>query len=960
MTMRWCVLGPVEVSVAGRALPIDRPQHRALLALLMLNAGRLVSPGQLIEALWAADPPVSARTQVQVCVSRIRAALRAADLSGALVTHSGGYRLLVDDGALDLAEFTVLLRQARAAEAAGQLAEAARLLRAGLALWRGPALAGAAGAFVEAAAAGLDEQRLLAQEQLAAVELALGGHETVARTLRPLVDAHPLRERLVAHYLVALAGSGCQADALRVYADTRRRLVEDLGVEPAAELAETYLRVLRQEVTGPEPARGGGVPAGKPAEPGVRSAGPPVGSTPAPAQLPADLAGFTGRAGALRELDALLPEDADTPTDAGTNRTVVICTISGTAGVGKTTTAVHWAHRVAHRFPDGQLYVNLRGFDLAGRAVSSGEALRGFLEALHVSPQRMPSDPTQQAALFRTTVAGRRMLVLLDNARDADQVRPLLPGTSGCLVVVTSRNQLTGLTVTDGAHPVSLDLLAPDEARALLERRLGRDRCQAEPVAVEAIVGRCARLPLALAIVAARAATAPDLPLGTLAAELAATRVGDLSAFDAGDPATDVRLVFSWSYQALDAGSARLFRRLGLHPGPDVGQPAAASLAGVSLSQVRPLLAGLTRANLLTERSPGRYATHDLLRAYAAQLCDEVDSTADREAARHRLFDHYLHTTHAADELFYPYRLACPVTLPPARAGVTVSTGSDHIWAVDWFTGEHQVLLATVAQAAAEGFDTHVWSLATVLTTYLDRRGHWDDLSAVQQTALAAARRAADLFGQAQAHHGLAIAYTWLERHSDAHRHYRDTLALYRRLGDDAGQAHAHLGISWVLARQGRHDAALDPTRQALDLYRSAGHLPGQAKALNNLGWSYAQRGDHEAALPHLREALRLNEETDDRRGAAMIWDSLGFAQHGRGEHLRALDCYHRALRLHRELGDRYDEADVLDKLGDTHQAAGDLAAARTAWRDAAAIFDELDLPDAERPRGKLAGIADG
>ncbi|WP_326563718.1 AfsR/SARP family transcriptional regulator [Micromonospora peucetia] len=942
--MRWSVLGPVQVAVRDRVLPIGRPQQRAVLALLLLDADRLVSVDHLVAALWADDPPASARTQVQVGVCRIRTALRAEGAADLLVTQGSGYRLAVHGSALDLTEFEMAVEKARIEEAAGRPDEAARLLRSGLTLWRGPALSGAAGAFVATAAAGLDERRLAAHERLAAVELGLGRFAEVAQTLRPLVTDHPLRETLVAGYLLALAGGGQQAAALRLFEATRIRLVEELGVEPGPELAAAHLRVLR------------GTPLALPAAPAVVTSPPapaPVG--PPPAQLPADPAWFTGRTAALRELDALLPAD---PTGAGTAQAVVISAIAGTAGVGKTTLAVHWARRVAAHYPDGQLYVNLRGFDLDGRAVTPGEALRGFLDALHVPPQRVPTDVAGQAALLRTLLANRRVLMLLDNARDDAQVRPLLPGAPGSLVVVTSRNRLTGLVVSDGAHPVTVDLLSPQESRDLLTRRLGPVRAAVEAAAVDEVVRCCAGLPLALAIVAARAVHHREMPLAGLAAELRHTRPDRLAALETGDPATDVRAVFSWSYRVLDAASARLFRLLGLHPGSDVARPAVASLAGLPQAQVEPLLTGLVRAHLLTEWSPGRYAMHDLLRCYASELCQRVEPDAERGAARRRMLDHYLHATYAADHLLDPYRLARPAALPQPEPGVTVGDRPDHAWATDWFAAERHVLLAAVEQAAGTGLDQHAWMLAAALTTYLDRSGHWLELAAAHRTALAAARRCDDLSGQATAHRGLAITCTWLGDHPAARGHYKRVLELYREIGDDTGQAHTHLGVSWVLARQGRHRAALEETRRALCLYWATGDQVGQAKALNNLGWLHARVGEHGPALRCCRSALRLHERTGDRHGAALTWDSLGYVHHGRGEHAQAADCYRRALALHRELGDRYDEAEVLDNLGDSRRAAGDLAGARSAWREALVIFDDLRHPDADRPRSKLATTA--
>ncbi|MGK5440281.1 AfsR/SARP family transcriptional regulator [Micromonospora sp. URMC 105] len=948
--MRWSLLGPVQITADGRVLAVDRPQQRAVLALLLLNADRLVSAAHLAAALWADEPPASARTQVQVCVSRIRAVLRAEGGGDLLVSQAGGYRLRVPGSELDLTEFVAAVEQARVEETAGRPAEAARLLRRGLALWRGPALAGAVGAFVETAAAGLEEQRLVAYERLAAVELTLGRCAAVADLLRPLVEDHPLREPLVANRLLALAGCGQQAAALRLYAETRQRLVDELGVEPGAELAEAHLRVLRGQLPPVVPPDEDADP--EPDRPAAAERPAPPAAGARPAQLPADLAVFTGRSAVLRELDDLLPGGD------GTGRAVIISAIAGTAGVGKTSLAVHWAHRIAHRYPDGQLYVNLRGFDLDGRAVPPGEALRGFLEALQVPPQRVPADVAAQAALFRTLLAGRRVLVVLDNARDGEQVRPLLPGSPGSLVVVTSRDRLTGLVVSEGAYPVTLDLLSAQESREVLAARLGAARAGAEPAAVDDLVRRCAGLPLALAIVAARAAGRPDLPLAGLAAELRDTHADPLTALETGDAATDVRAVFSWSYRRLDVDAARLFRLLGLHPGPDVTRPALASLTGLPPARIAPLLAELTRANLLTEGRPGRYTMHDLLRAYAAELCRQVDPDAERQAARRRLFDHYLHMSQAADHLLDPYRLARPVTPPPPEPGVTVSVPADHTGAIDWFTAEHDVLLATVEQAAVTGADHHAWALAATLTTYLDRRGHWPELAAAHRSALAAARRQRHLSGQAHAHRGLAIAATWLGDHRAAHLHYGQDLALYRELGDTTGQAHTHLGLSWVLAREGRHRSAIEETRRALELYRLAGYRAGQAKAQNNLGWLHARVGEHEPALRCCQDALRLHDETGDRHGAALAWDSLGYVHHGRGDHRQAVACYRRALALHRELGDRYDEAEVLDNLGDSHRAAGDLTAARRAWRAAHAIFDELHHPDADRPRAKLAASA--
>jgi hypothetical protein len=455
----------------------------------------------------------------------------------------------------------------------------------------------------------------------------------------------------------------------------------------------------------------------------------------------------------LSELDALL----GTP---GPPTAVVISAIDGTAGIGKTALAVHWAHRVAGQFPDGQLYVNLRGFDPDGPVLTPDKAIRGFLDALQVDPHRVPSTLDAQAALFRSLLTGRRMLIVLDNARDSDQVRHLLPGTRGCLVLVTSRNLLTGLLATHGAHPLTLDLLSDGEARDLLIQRLGAARVTAEPEAVDQLVATCARLPLALAIVAARAQRT-GFALAALAAELRDAGHG-LDALDTGDPASQVRAVFSWSYTTLSAPAARLFRLLGLHPGPDIDAAAAAGLTARPLPETRRLLTELTRVNLLTEHLPGRYTFHDLLRAYATEQTHAVDTDHQRRAATTRLLDHYLHTSNMAERLLNPTKEA--VDLLPAQPGVTPHQLADRQQALDWFTIERPVLLAAVEHAAATGLDTHAWQLPWTMWTFLNRQGHWHDWAAAGRVAVAAAKRVADLPTQARAHRALADAYTPMGR----------------------------------------------------------------------------------------------------------------------------------------------------------------------------------------------------
>jgi tetratricopeptide (TPR) repeat protein len=683
-----------------------------------------------------------------------------------------------------------------------------------------------------------------------------------------------------------------------------------------------------------------------------RRRGDPAVARPAPAaapvvprQLPPAMPYFVGRAAELAKLNALLERSARP------GGTVVISAIGGTAGIGKTTLAVHWAHQVADRFADGQLYVNMRGFDATDSPMTPAEAVRGFLDGLGVPPERVPAALDAQVGLYRSLVADRRVLVLLDNARDADQVRPLLPGSPGCVVVVTSRNRLSSLVAAEGAEPLTLDLLSAAEARQLLARRLGEGRIATDPGSVSEVIAGCARLPLALAILAARAAVHPDFPLSTLAAELRKAR-SSLDGFEDGETATSVRTVFSLSYRQLSEPAARLFRLLGLHPGPHVGTAAAASLAGQPAEQARAALAELNRANMVAEPAPSRYTFHDLLRAYAAELVHSLDPELDRHAATRRMVDHYLHSAHAADRLVHPDR--DPIALVPAQPGVTVQPVADRGRALAWFAVEHPVLLAVVRQAVGAGFDTETCQLVWAFADFLDWRGHWRDLAETQRAALAAAKRLGDRPEQARANRSLGSAYTRLGRYDDARTHLRNALDLYRALRDPVGGAHTHLHFSETFEREGRHGEALQHARQTLALARAAKHPKWCARGLNAVGWYHAQLGEHRQALTHCRQALALQEEMGDRDGAADTWDSLGYAHHHLGEYPQAVDCYRRAVELWQETGNRRGQADTLVNLGDTLAAMDQADTAREAWRQALVILDDLGLPDAERVRANL------
>jgi tetratricopeptide (TPR) repeat protein len=663
-----------------------------------------------------------------------------------------------------------------------------------------------------------------------------------------------------------------------------------------------------------------------------------------PRQLPAAPRFFAGRADALAALDRVA-EEAAVP-----GRTVVISAIGGTAGIGKTALAVYWAHRVADQFPDGQLYLNLRGFG-PGEPLAPTDALGGFLDAFAVPGQEIPTTLDGQAGLYRSLLAPRRMLVVLDNARDAEQVRPLLPGSPGCLVLVTSRHQLTGLVVVEGAHSLTLDPLTPAEARSVLAGRLGADRVAAEPEAVDRIVAVCAGLPLVLAIMAARAASHSGFPLCALTGELGSA--GGLDAYAGG---VDVRTVFSWSYHALDAAAARLFRLLGLCSGPDIGLGAAAALAGLPTARARRILTELTDAHLLNEHAPGRFTVHDLLRAYAGELAVALDSEADRHTAIHRVLDYYLYSADQAASMLDPRRPK--LDLPTPVVGVIPEEILGAPEATAWFTVEHRVLLSAVVDADA-GFDAHASGLAGSLATFLYRRGYWPDWVAVQRIGLQAAQRCGDRPAQAQAHRGLARAYLRLDREREAHFHLQRALVAYRELGDDVGQAHTQLNLCEAFDWYDQHEMTLRHARLALELYQAAGHRPGQAKALNSIGWSQAQLGDHQQAVTFCRQALAVQMEIGDRDGAADTLDSLGFAHHRLGDHDQARACYQWAAALFREAANHFEEANTLDNLGDACHSAGDPDAARAAWADALRLLDPMGAAERlDRIRAKLGRSA--
>jgi DNA-binding SARP family transcriptional activator/tetratricopeptide (TPR) repeat protein len=930
--MEFRVLGPVEVRAAGRLLDAGHGRQRAVLTVLLLELGRVVPAARLIDRVWGEDAPASARNIVYGHIARLRAVLAsAADDCVALTRRQAGYLLQVEPDRVDLHRFRRLTDQA----AASRDDEAVEtLLREALGLWHGPALAGLDSPWLSAMRHTLELERHAAQLDLNDIRLRRGQHISMTAELVSQAVTAPTDERLIGQLMLALYRSGQQAEALRWFGQTRRHLGQELGAEPGPQLQELHEQILRAD------------PTLRPPHPAVRSS---QQVTHSPRQLPGDVASFTGRAAELEVLDQLLA-----PRHGAATATAVISAIGGTPGIGKTALAVHWAHRVADRFGDGQLYVNLRGFDPSGTPVTPEAAIRGFLPALGVPPERMPATAVAQAGLYRGLLADKRMLIVLDNARDEQQVRPLLPASHGTLVIVTSRSQLGGLAAADGARLLTLDVLPRAEAVQLLSARLGTDRVGAEPDAVAEIAALCACLPLALAVTAARAAARPAFPLAALAAELRAA-AGRLDALDAGDPSASVRAVFSWSCRQLSQEAARLFRLLGLHPGPDISIPAAASLAGCGEPEARTLLRELSRGCLITEHVPGRYAFHDLLRAYATEQAHARDNQEERDAAVGRVLDHYLHTAASAAFLLSPAKE--PIDIITRRPGVIAPQLADYAQALAWFEAQLQVLLAAVALAVRTGHDNHAWQLPWAMASFLQIRGHWPESAAIQRIALDAAARLGHAAGQAMAGRFLAVACVELGDHDRARGHFADSLALYRGLGNRLGEARIQQDLGVMAASQGRHAAALGHNEEALRLFEAIGEKLGQAHALNNIGWYHGTLGHYQLARSFCHRALTLNAEAGDRRAEGQIWDTLGYAEHHLGNFARAAACYERALRLQREVGDRRYEAEVLTHLGDTRHSADELAQARDAWEQALAILDDLHHADADAVRARLAAL---
>ncbi len=901
------MLGAVEAVDDGRPVDLGHSRQRGVLAVLLAEANHPVPIDQVVDRVWGVHPPKRGRDALYSYLSRLRAIM--APMSDVtLRRRAAGYVLTVDEDSVDLHRFRRLVDEARAA---ADDSEALVLFDDALSQWRGEAFADLDSPWFESVRTAVEAERRTAELDRTDAALRCGRHAERLADVTAQAARYPLDERLAGQVMLALYRSGRQADALRHYQTVREELAEQLGADPNPELQQLHQRILTADAT---------LTAGTPSA--------------APRQLPPAPAGFTGRANELADLDG---------ADGGT---VVISALAGAGGIGKTWLALHWAHRRLARFPDGQLFADLRGFSPDGDALEPLTVIRGFLHALGVDPSRITGGLAEHTARYRSLIADRRMLVVLDNAATADQVVPLLPGASSCTVIVTSRTALAPLITRHNARHLNVNVLTNAESHELLVRRLGNARVAAEPDAVAELIRRCGRYPLALTIMASRAQADPDLPLADFSAEL---RESGLDALVDADPATSLPTVLSWSLRSLTSLSRFAFGLLGIAPGPDIGLHAAASLVGVSVSEARKVLRALVDASLLDQKPHGRFAMHDLIRAYAATTARDLDADV-REAALRRVLDCYTHTARAADGLLDVHRSV--VKLEPPVADVVIQPPADAAAALAWFEIEHPNLLAAQRCAADQAWHETVWHLAWAAATFHYRQGRRDDRLAMWLAALDVATEPAT---RMLAHRRVGRAYADLGRHEEAIGQLNCALALAEDHQDTNQQALTHQVLAWAWGHRGDDESALRHAVRTLDLYRALGQPVREASALNLAGWYFARLGEHDEARRHCQAALVINREHDEVDSVAATLDSLGYIDHLSGDHAHAVEHYHQALVLYRVVGNAYQIADTLDRLGHTQVALGQHDQAVAVWTEALASYRQQNRDeDADRVRSQL------
>ncbi len=884
---RFAILGPVEVYAGGRTLHGLAPRHRAVLAYLLVHARTVLSADRLVDAIWGVTPPGTARSQIHATITAIRRMLREAGCEHVLQTRPGGYVITPEPGQLDLDEFTELV----STPADGRQDSVDRI-RAALRLWRGQPLAEVNAEYAPATRARLEERRLAAVERLAELGLSLGHHQGLVEELVEHVEANPLREGLVRALMRALYRAGRQVDALSAARAFRATLADELGLDPTAAFTDLESAILRSDPS-LDAAPGAGTPEATP-EPQPRHTN----------VLPYDIPDFTGR---TAELDRLV--DA-TPDDR-----LAVLSIDGMAGVGKTTLAVHVAHRLAPRYPDGQLFLDLQAHTAGHRPLELGAALDDLLRQLGVPAERVPAEPAARAALWRAELSGRRVVVVLDNVVDADHVRHLLPGASPSTFLITSRVRLTDL---DGATTLSMDVMPAADAAELFVRIVGT-RAESEPDAVLDVLQMCGFLPLAVRIAAARLRHRPQWTVQYLADRLRnhRRRLSELSTSDRG-----VDAAFALSYEHLAASRRRMFRLLALHPGQDVEPDAAAALADVTPAEAESALEDLLDAHVLLQHTPGRYTFHDLLRehAYAAATAEETDEA--RRDALVRLIVHYLTVADAA-----------------LRDPDSADDGAR------WLDAERANLIAVALHTADPALPAETGRLAATLHRHLYDRAQQADAVTRYTEVLDASRRRGDRAGEARVLIDLGWVHWLRGDHQSSADRFHQALVLSHRIGDTFGRARALQGLGNVSLRRDDVDRAGAEFLEALELFRSLGDRYGEAGVLTGLGSVSSRRGEHDDAVRRHEQAIEICREIDDLGGLGDAFNDLGVAHRRAGRYEQAHALHHEARTTFRSIAYRRGEATALNDLGETARHAGDIAGSIAHHTAALTIADEIGSP---------------
>jgi DNA-binding SARP family transcriptional activator len=915
--MRFSMLGSLTVidDDGNRVTPAG-PRQKVLLAALLLHANTPVSAEALAEAVWDASPPPAAVETLRSYIKRLRRAL-GVSVGARIAAHHPGYLVRLAEQEFDVLQFEAHCRDTGTAVRAADWAEASAAAQRATDLWRGePLLDVPSQSLRSEFSPRLEQLRMQLQEDGIEAGLQLGLHDQLVPQLRDLTAQHPLRERFHAQLMLALARAGRRAEALDAYRHARTILVDQLGIEPGPELRDLHERVLNGE-HGPAAA------AIAPAQADAASL--------VPRQLPTPVRHFAGR---QAELDVLtrLPDEADASGD-----TVLISAIDGMAGVGKTALAVHAAYRLAEKFPDGQLFLDLHGYTQDQRPRTAHEALAWLLRALGMSPERIPADDEQAAALYRQRLAGTRTLIVLDNAADEAQVRPLLPGGTSCLVVVTSRRRLKGL---DDAHTLSLDLLSPPHAVALLRAVAGGDRFPPDDRLAGAIAGLCGYLPLALRLAASLLRHRPAWPPEHLAEQLRDQhqRVASLN-----DGERELAAVFDLSYTSLEAPHRQLWRRLGLVPGPDLNAYAAAALVESDPMSAAGMLEDLVDHNLLITYAPGRYRLHDLLRAHAHTLAS-TDPEPEREAAVDRLLRYYAYTAQNASAPIT--RCLRPEPDGPAPAHTPAVTDPDTARA--WLRTEQPNLDAAFTHAHAHDLDEHAIALAAGLAEILRTDGPFTRALEIQQTAAETAERTGRPAAQAHALTDLGLIRRQTGDYSGAEQTLTLALDTYRALGRPDGEANALTELGRLRYLTGDYPGAEQDLTRALDIYRASGHRRGEANAQAELGPVLALIGNYPGSDDALTHALELYRAIGHRDGEAYALTNRGLVRRQTGDYSGAERDLTRALDTYRTLGHRLGEANALTNLGRVRYLSDDYRGADEALNDAVEIYRTLGYRDGE------------